>query len=318
MNQHPTVSAYIHGDENSATASQNQTILQKRLLTHPTDENHEGMTGSEPISVPDLLGRDHVIPVGKDYIPGVERKLRATIMGIFRDPSGAQTKEISNHELLSEAVFWSLGELINNANKANNRWALLRNALMQRIVAENKLGSDQATQDKVQSEVDYAIEHNQTDLLQKYNLVNIDLTASILKLIEMHKTNSFALSERFNKRIDVTLRMKSRTDRNVLLINVLNNSPITVIDKQRVEYNLDKIKEDLIHAGKNSREASVRLYDKTEDHAGGGFGAGLRSIVLFLKEGYAPFPLEIKYSTLIQYRSAASSTIFTIELPIPS
>ncbi|HMW60456.1 MAG TPA: hypothetical protein PKE49_07340 [Leptospiraceae bacterium] len=275
------------------------------------------MAGSEPIPIADLTAKDHVVSVGKDYIPTIERKLRATIMNIFRDPSGQQGNEISNHELLSEAVFWSLGELINNANKANNRWALLRNALMQRIVAENKLQNDQAAQDKVQTEVDYAIEHNQTDLLKKYNLTNVDLTSSILKLIEMHKTNSFALSERFNKKIDVTLRVKAKSGHQTLFVNVINNSPITVIDKQRVEYNLEKIKEDLMMAGKNSRDASVRLYDKQEDHAGGGFGAGLRSIILFLKEGYAPFTAEIKYSTLIQYRSAGNSTIFSVELPIP-
>jgi hypothetical protein len=80
------------------------------------------MAGSEPIPIADLTAKDHVVSVGKDYIPTIERKLRATIMNIFRDPSGQQGNEISNHELLSEAVFWSLGELINNANKANNRW----------------------------------------------------------------------------------------------------------------------------------------------------------------------------------------------------
>ena len=274
------------------------------------------MSQQDPISLEELAAKDHVIPVGKDYIPAVEKKLRATIMNVFRDPAGPPTDDISNHELLSEAVFWSLGELINNANKANNRWALLRNALTQRIAAENKEAPVDA--DKVQQEVDYAIEHNQTDLLKKYNLTNVDLTSSILKLIEMHKTNSFALSERFNKRIDVTLRIKPKGGKRTLMIHVLNNSPITVIDKQRVEYNLEKIKEDLIAAQHSSRDASVKLYDKAEDHVGGGFGAGLRSIVLFLKEGYAPFrEIEIKYSTLIQYRSAASSTIFSIELPIP-
>ena len=58
----------------------------------------------------------------------------------------------------------------------------------------------------------------------------------------------------------------------------------------------------------------------TRHHAGGGFGAGLRSIVLFLKEGYAPFGDEtgITFSRLIQYRSAGTNTIFTIELPVPN
>ncbi|MCB1319358.1 MAG: hypothetical protein KDK34_03840, partial [Leptospiraceae bacterium] len=102
-------------------------------------------------------------------------------------------------------------------------------------------------------------------------------------------------------------------------INVLNNSPITVADKERVEHNLNKIKEDLINASRNPYEAAVQLYDKLEDHAGGGFGAGLRSIVLFLKEGYRPFEdADIIFSRLIQYRSAGNSTIFSIELPLPS
>ncbi len=103
-----------------------------------------------------------------------------------------------------------------------------------------------------------------------------------------------------------------------MVANVINNSPITVIDRQRVEYNLEKIKEDLINAGSGTSEASVKLYEKLEDASGGGFGAGLRSIVLFLREGYKPFTdIDIMYSKLIQYRSALHSTIFSIELPIP-
>jgi hypothetical protein len=100
-------------------------------------------------------------------------------------------------------------------------------------------------------------------------------------------------------------------------VNVINNSPITVIDKQRVEYNLNKIKEDLINANKNPFETALSLYQKEADTAGGGFGAGLRSIVLFLKSGYEPFDVEIIYTKLIQYRSAMKNTIFTIEIPIP-
>ena len=134
----------------------------------------------------------------------------------------------------------------------------------------------------------------------------------------MHKTNSFALSEKFGKKIDCTLRVKEKGSNKIFTINVINNSPISVVDKNRVEYNLDKIKEDLINASRNPYEAAVQLYDKLEDHAGGGFGAGLRSIVLFLKEGYRPFDaLEMTFSRLIQYRSAGQSTIFTIELPVP-
>ena len=137
-------------------------------------------------------------------------------------------------------------------------------------------------------------------------------------MIETHNTNSFALSEKFNKKIDVTLRIKKKNDVRYLTINVVNNSPITVIDKQRVEYNLEKIKEDLINAQKDSFQAAVSLYDKPEDNEGGGFGAGLRSIILFLKEGYTPFPkVEVMFSRLIQYRSSGNSTIFSIELPIP-
>ena len=90
------------------------------------------------------------------------------------------------------------------------------------------------------------------------------------------------------------------------------------MDKERVEYNLEKIKSDLINADKNPFEATAELYGKQEDHAGGGFGAGLRSIVLFLKEGYRPFKVNMIYSKLIQYRSAGYSTIFSIELSLPS
>ncbi len=133
----------------------------------------------------------------------------------------------------------------------------------------------------------------------------------------MHKTNSFALSERFGKKIDLTLRLKKKGEGKVLTVNVINNSPMTVIDKERVEYNLNAIKEDLINAEKNPFAATADLYQKQEDHAGGGFGAGLRSIVLFLKEGYRPFKVNIIYSKLIQYHSAGYSTIFTIELAVP-
>ena len=40
--------------------------------------------------------------------------------------------------------------------------------------------------------------------------------------------------------------------------------------------------------------------------------------MLFLKEGYRPFELEIMFSRLINYRSAGNSTIFSVELPIPA
>lgn len=272
------------------------------------------MSAVDLIKTEALESQDQVLPVGRDYIPGVERRLRNTIYNLFHG-SGADDRsmDIGDRELLAEAVFWSIGELINNANKANNRWAVLRQALHQRIKKQQpELGDEQLLRD-----IDYAIQHNQTDLLKKYGLEQVDLTASILKLIEMHKTNSFALSEKFGKKIDLTLRVRQRGERKALTINVINNSPITVIDKQRVEYNLEKIKEDLINSQRNPYEAAVQLYDKLEDHSGGGFGAGLRSIVLFLKEGYKPFAVEIVFSKLIQYRSAGNSTIFSIEIPIP-
>jgi hypothetical protein len=255
---------------------------------------------------------DQVMSIGHDFIPDVEKKIRNIISEIFvtRLLQGAEKE---SHEMLSEAIFWSLCELINNANKANNRWAMLRRALHQRIKKDHPEMEDE----KIYADVDYAIENSQTDMLQKYNLQNLDLTMTILKMIEMHHLNSFALSEKFNKKIDVTLRIKKKGERRYLLMNVINNSAITVIDKKRVEYNLDKVKEDLISAGNNPFEAAVQLYDKAADQIGGGFGAGLRSIVLFLKEGYKPFSVDIVYSRLIQYRSAGDNTIFSIELPIP-
>jgi len=257
---------------------------------------------------------DSVLSVGKDYIPTVEQKIRKMLFSVYSVPEDPGSKDITDRDILSEAVFWSLGELINNANKANNRWAMLRGALFKRIKEENP-GIDEK---KVLLDIDYAIEHDQSEMLRKYKLDNLDLTSTILKMIEAHNINSFALSEKFNKKIDVTLRIKKKNDMRYLTINVVNNSPITVIDKQRVEYNLDKIKEDLIQASNDSFQAAVSLYDKPEDNEGGGFGAGLRSIILFLKEGYAPFNIEIMYSRLIQYRSSGNSTIFSIELPIPS
>lgn len=276
------------------------------------------MSSGEAISVEALEAQDQLLPIGRDYIPTVENRLRNTIYRLFgegsADGSAADEQEISDRELLAEAVFWSIGELINNANKANNRWAVLRQALHQKIKKQNPALDDA----QIYKDIDYAIQHNQTDMLTKYGLANIDLTASILRLIEMHKTNSFALSEKFGKKIDVTLRVRKKGAAQLLTINVINNSPMTVVDKNRVEYNLDKIKEDLINANRNPYEAAVQLYDKMEDHAGGGFGAGLRSIVLFLKEGYRPFEsIEIIFSRLIQYRSAGNSTIFSIELPVP-
>ncbi len=264
------------------------------------------------IPVEDLKTRDQLIPVGRDYIPGKEALLRNTIFAVFSPDSTKQ--DFSSRELLAEAVFWSIGELINNANKANNRWAILHGALFQKASQEIA----ESEKEQLREDIDYAIQHNQTEMLKKYGLSNVDLTASILRLIEKHKTNSFALSEQFKKKIDVTLRIKSSSKGDSLILHVINNSPITVIDRERVEYNLTKIKEDLIEAGKSPFEAAVQLYEKSEDHRGGGFGAGLRSIVLFLKEGYGPFPVDIVYSRLIQYRSAANSTIFSIELPVPA
>ena len=271
------------------------------------------MAPENTISIKELEDSDQVLPIGRDYIPLLEKKLRNTIYEVFKDPDGEPGAEIGDYELLGEAVFWSLGELINNANKANNRWAILRNALFQRAQKANP-DVDEA---QLYKDIDYAIQHNQSDFLKKYKLENVDLTSSVLKLIEMHKTNSFALSERFQKKIDLTLRLRKRGDQAILTVNVINNSPITEVDKERVEYNLEKIKEDLINADRNPYEATAELYKKEEDHEGGGFGAGLRSIVLFLKEGYRPFKADIMYSKLIQYRSAAYSTIFSIELPIP-
>lgn len=273
------------------------------------------MTEKDYIHTEDLKKNDQVVRIGEDYIPGVESRFRNTIAHVFGGdgPAEGQDRDFSDREMLTEAIFWSLGELINNANKANNRWAVLRNALFNKIIKE----SPDLPREQVYGDIDYAIEHNQSDLLKKYGLANVDLTDAILKLIQMHNTNSFALSERFQKRIDVTLRIKEKGGSPIFILNVINNSPITVIDRKRVEINLEKIKEDLMSAGSNPFEAAIELYDKTEDHAGGGFGAGLRSVVLFLKEAYAPFQMEIIYSRLIQYRSTSTSTIFSIELPIP-
>ncbi|MCX7809837.1 MAG: hypothetical protein N2247_02905 [Leptospiraceae bacterium] len=254
--------------------------------------------------------QDLVFSVDKNYIPDGEKHLREIVFYIFSNPNNPDDMD---YYLLAEAVFWSIGELINNANKANNRWAILENALFQRVMKD----SPELNPEDVKEDIEYAIENNQSDLLKKYNLDNIDLTASILNLIEKYKTNSFALSEKFNKKITVTLRIIPKNELNFFLVNVINNSPITVIDKQRVEYNLNKIKEDLINANKNPFETALSLYQKEADTAGGGFGAGLRSIVLFLKSGYEPFDVEIIYTKLIQYRSAMKNTIFTIEIPIP-
>ncbi|MDH5657454.1 MAG: hypothetical protein OEZ34_16190 [Spirochaetia bacterium] len=256
---------------------------------------------------------DMVLGIGKDYIPHVEQQIRKIIFSIYSVPEGDQTGDLTDRDILSEAVFWSLGELINNANKANNRWAMLRGALFKRVKNENA----EIDEKRVLMDIDYAIEHDQSEMLRKYNLQNLDLTTTILKMIETHNINSFALSEKFNKKIDITFRIKNKNNERFLSVNVVNNSPITVIDKKRVEFNLDKIKEDLIQASKDSFQAAVSLYDKPEDHDGGGFGAGLRSIILFLKEGYAPFQKDVIYSRLIQYRSSGNSTIFSVELPIP-
>lgn len=272
------------------------------------------MSTDKIITLEALETQHRVFSIGRDYIPTLEKTLRNTMHAIFNDPEGSPDGEIGDHELLAEAVFWSLGELINNANKANNRWAIIRNALYHRARKE----SPDVSEDKLFEDIDYAIQHNQTDYLKKYNMHNVDLTSSILKLIEIHKTNSFALSEKFNKKIDLTLRIRRKGKDRYLIINVINNSPITKVDKERVEYNLEKIKEDLINAENNPYAATAGLYDKAADTAGGGFGAGLRSIVLFLKEGYRPFVADIMYSKLIQYRSAGYSTIFSIELVIPT
>ncbi len=264
------------------------------------------------INKEELEKSDTVFHVGKDYISDIEGKVRATVCNVLSLPLEL-SGDFSDQEMLSEAIFWSIGELINNANKANNRWAILRNALYKKAVASGL----QTESEKLYADIDYAIEHNQTDMLHKYGLDNFDLTQAILKLIQMHNTNSFAISERFRKRIDLTMRIRSKNDSKLLVINVVNNSPITVVDRKRVEFNLEKIKEDLMNSGKNPFEAAIKLYDKPEDHVGGGFGAGLRSIVLFLKEAYSPFKMDITYSRLIQYRGTANSTIFSIELPVP-
>lgn len=272
------------------------------------------MTEAGTIAIPlkELETNDKVIRIGKDYIPGIENQIRQTIYNIFQK-GNIQEGEFSDSEMLSEAVFWSLGELINNANKANNRYAILRRALFKKARENNPNVPDA----ELLKDIDYAVEHNQTDLLKKYNLHTIDLTEAILKLLQTHKTNSFALSEKFQKRIEVTLRIREKSGQRILSINVINNSPMTVVDRKRVEYNLEKIKEDLINAGRDPFEAAVHLYDKDEDHGGGGFGAGLRSIVLFIKQAFDPFKLNVIYSRLIQYRTTSSSTIFSIELPIP-
>ncbi len=254
--------------------------------------------------------KDIVINIGKDYIPEGERYLREIIFEIFK----GKDENDFDYYLLAEAIFWSIGELINNANKANNRWAILSNTLLQKIL-ENQ--SENLDKKQVQEDVDYAIEHNQSDLLKKYNLENIDLTASILNLIEKYKTNSFALSEKFNKKITLTLKINKKGNHNYLTINVINNSPVSLIDKDRIEYNLNKVKEDLINARNNPFEAALQLYQKEADTSGGGFGAGLRSIVLFLKSGFEPFDVKILFTKLIQYRSAGKNTIFSIEIPIP-
>jgi hypothetical protein len=267
----------------------------------------------------DLESTDQVVPVRGDYIPGTERKLRRTIYCVFHNKDEADFSgglhNFSDLDMLAEAVFWSLGELINNANKANNRLALLRNALFQKISASDLSGKKE--QKLIFQDIDDAILHNQSDILKKYGLENLDLSEMILRLISMDKTNSFALSEKYNKKIDITLRVRKKKSKRILIMNVINNSSMTLLDKERVEYNLEKIKDDLIQAGRNPFEAAVRLYDREADHRGGGFGAGLRSIVLFLKEAYGPFNEDIVYSRLIQYRTAVSSTIFTIELPVP-
>ncbi|MBW7858474.1 MAG: hypothetical protein H3C43_09330, partial [Leptonema sp. (in: Bacteria)] len=179
-------------------------------------------------TIQQLKDQDQVISIGKAYIPDGEMQLRNTIYSIFQ----ADTPDDSDLFLLAEGVLWSLGELINNANKANNRWALLENALLQRIMAED------ASRDKdlVLEDVQSAIQNNQTDVLKQYGLDTIDLTASILKLIEKHRTNSFALSERFQKKITLTMRVQAKSDQQILVVNVINNSPITVIDRERVEY----------------------------------------------------------------------------------
>ncbi len=275
------------------------------------------MPHDDHIPLSDLEFRDQVIPIKGDYIPYNERKLRRTMYAVFNRNDAAdftgKPLEFTERDMLAEAVFWALGELINNANKANNRLALLRNALFRKIRQNDEVTEEK----KIWSDIDYAIMNNQSDFLKKYGLEDLDLSDMILRLISLDKTNSFALSEKLNKKIDVTLRLRKKKNALSLVINVINNSPMTNFDRERVEYNLEKIKEDLIRAGDSPFEAAVRLYDKSEDRRGGGFGAGLRSIVLFLKEAYEPFDVNIMYSRLIQYRTAVSSTLFTIEIPVP-
>jgi len=264
---------------------------------------------SATFQIEKLDTEDQVLEIGTHYIPDGEMLLRNAIYSLFSADSDDE-----DTFLLAEGVYWSLGELINNANKANNRWALLETALIKRITEEDP----SADKDVVKEDIQAAIEHNQADILKRYGLDTVDLTASILKLIEKHRTNSFALSARFNKKITLTMRVQKRGSQNLLIANVINNSPITLIDRERVEYNLDRIKDDLIQAGSHPFETAVNLYEKGADYAGGGFGAGLRSIILFLKAGYDPFLVDIMFSRLIQYRSAGKNTIFTIEIPIPT
>ncbi|MCS7205392.1 MAG: hypothetical protein NZ853_06825 [Leptospiraceae bacterium] len=265
---------------------------------------------TQNIKLEDIYKKDTVILVGKDYIPDGELHLRNLIFQIFQNPTDHLDVD---YYMLAEAVFWSIGELINNANKANNRWAILENMLFQRITKENP----DKDQEKIKEDIQEAIEFSQSDILKKYGLDNIDLTNTILNLIEKYKTNSFALSEKFNKKIVVTLKIQKKNEVEYFIVNVLNNCPITVIDKERVEYNLNKIKEDLINANKNPFEATLHLYQKEADTLGGGFGAGLRSIILFLRSGFEPFDVDIIYTKLLQYRSASKNTIFSLEIPIP-
>lgn len=271
------------------------------------------MKPADCVSIEKLEAANQVLPIDGKYIPTTEQKLKNTIYEVFKNPYESLTnQEISAYEMLSEAVFWSLGELINNANKANNRWALLKATLFERV---SRARSEQPAHE-IYQDIDYAIEHSQADLLKKYHLENLDLTAAILDLIRTQKINSFILSEKYGKKIDLTLRIRNKMGRRVLSAYIINNSPITVVDRERVERNLEKIKEDLLNTDADLLSGAVSLYDHAADLQGGGFGAGLRSIVLFLKESYRPFRADILYSTLLQYRSARNSTIFSIELPL--
>ncbi|MCB1168673.1 MAG: hypothetical protein KDK33_21130, partial [Leptospiraceae bacterium] len=90
------------------------------------------------IPAQELRSRDQLISVGRDYIPGKEALLRNTVFSVFAPDS--KTQDFSSRELLAEAVFWSIGELINNANKANNRWAILHNALYQKAAQDRPEG----------------------------------------------------------------------------------------------------------------------------------------------------------------------------------